>query len=128
MYNANQLMAGHFYEAEYYEHTPNTKGYVEPAITFRYRPYNQSAGGISVESENQLLTQDIIGYTSQNHSLIIETVSSIKFKPNDKVKLVGEDKWFIIQQVVIGRDSINAINNLQFKSMMSNKPKVLYLK
>lgn len=126
MFGLSQPYTGHFFDAEYLEFDENTKQYKIP-VKIRVKPYDISSQGVSASTKQTVLTQSMNGRPVEKSTFTVQVVEYHKYKTTDKVRIINEDKKYTILKIGEGFDSINAIANLMFPNMKSNKPTILYL-
>jgi hypothetical protein len=124
MFNLSQPYSGNFYEAEYLEYDETTKKFKVP-ILIKYKPKTDSSQGVSTTVKERIRVNEGGRWVEKN-VFTIQVVENLKYKLRDKIRILNEDKAYVIFKVGDGVDSINSITNLMFPNS-NNIPHILYL-
>ncbi len=125
MFNLSQPYSGNYFKA-YYKEYDETLGKYKPKREIRIRPKSDGSQGVGLNIKERVRVQVNNGWVEKS-TFVVEVVENYNYKIRDKIEVVNEDKTYTIWKISDGYDSINAIANLMFPNLKSNKPYVLFL-
>ena len=125
MFNLSQPYSGSFYNARYLEYDEVNKKYKVPK-NIRLKQKSDGSQGIATGGKDRIRVQES-GRWVEKSTWLVEVIENNPYKIRDKIEVIVENKTYTIWKVGDGFDSINAMANLMFTNLKTNKPFVLYL-
>lgn len=126
MFNLSQPYNGSYFKAYYIELDETTNKYL-PRKEIRIKPKSDGSQGVATNVKERVSVQ-VNGGWIEKSTFTVEVVDNYNYKIRDKIEVINEgNKKYTIWKVSDGYDSVNAIANLMFPNLKSNKPYVLHL-
>lgn len=128
--NNSLTLHGYFFKCEYIEYVEDDNTgtfYYKDPIVIKFKQNDDGVQGVSSGGKEVRMEEDTQGKPIYKSSITIKVVENLPYKPMDKVKLLNEDKTYVVKRVYDSLRSTNSINNLQFPNKRNNREYVLVM-
>ncbi len=125
MFDIVEPYSGHFLDAEWLEYDEVNKTFKRP-VHIKIKPKSDSSKGVSLGTK-ELISVRENGRWIEKSVFKIHVVDKHKYKGRDKVRILYEDKTYVVAKIGENIDHPNTIKYMMFPNLKTEFPSILYL-